>query len=40
MVYNTEKGSSLQKLRDKSQISGKRLLVILVIIVGNCEKRK
>ena len=37
MVYNTENGASLQKLRDKSQISGKK---IVDIVVGNCEKRK
>ena len=37
MVYhNTENGSSLQKLTDKSQISGKTV----DIIVGNWEKRK
>ena len=37
MVYNIEKGASLQKLPDKSQVSGKK---IVDIIVGNCEKRK
>ena len=36
MVYNTENGASLQKSPDKSQISGKK---IVDIIVGNCEKR-
>ena len=34
MVYNTENGASLQKLPDKSQISGK----IVDIFVGNSEK--
>ena len=28
MVYNTENGASLQKLPDKSQISGKKMLEI------------
>ena len=34
VVYNTENGASLQKLRDKSQILGKK---IVDIIAGNCE---
>ena len=37
MVYNTENGASLRKLPDKPQISGKK---IVDVIVGNCEKRK
>ena len=36
MVYNTGNGAWLQELPDKWQISGKRLVDI---IVGNCEKR-
>ena len=36
MVYNTENGTSLQKLPHKSQMSGK----IVDIIVGNWEKTK
>ena len=36
MVYNTKNGASLQELPNKWQISGKRLVDI---IVGNCEKR-
>ena len=30
MVYNTENGASLQKLPDKSQISGKNILLEIV----------
>ena len=37
MVCNTKNGPSLQKLPDKSQISGKK---IVDTIVGNWEKRK
>ena len=37
MLSDTENGASLQKLSDKSQISEKK---IVEIIVGNCEKRK
>ena len=36
MVYNTENGTSLQKLPDKLQISGERQ----DIVVGNSEKNK
>ena len=36
MVYNTGNGASLQKLPDKSQISGKK---IVDFIVGNWEKK-
>ena len=32
MVYNTENGASLQKLPDKSQISGKRQWILLLEI--------
>ena len=32
MVYNTENGASLQKSPDKSQISGKRMLILLLEI--------
>ena len=33
MVYNTENGALLQKLRDKSQISGKGQWILLLEIV-------
>ena len=36
MAYDTLNGASLQKLPDKSQISGKK---IVGIIAGNWEKR-
>ena len=32
MVYNTGNGASFQKLQDKSQISGKRLWILLLEI--------
>ena len=32
MVYDTENGASLQKLPDKSQISGKRWWILLLEI--------
>ena len=38
MVYNTGNGASLQKLLDKTQISGIKILGD--IIVGNLKKRK
>ena len=36
MIYNTENEASLQKLPDKSQISGKRQSILLLEI----EKKK
>ena len=38
MVYNTENGASLQKLQDKSQISGKREWTLLLEIVKKERK--
>ena len=38
MVYNTENGASLQKLPDKSQISGKRQWIFLLEIQKNESK--
>ena len=38
MVYNTENGASLQKLSDKSQISGKRQWILLLEIVKKESK--
>ena len=38
MVYNTENGASLQKLPDKSQISGKRQWILLLEIVKKESK--
>ena len=32
MVYNTGNGASLQKLPDKSQISGKRQCILLLLL--------
>ena len=40
MVYNTENGASLQKLPDKSQISGKRLWILLLEIEKKESKRR
>ena len=40
MVYNTENGASLQKLPDKSQISGKRQWILLLEIVKKESKTK
>ena len=37
MAYDTLNGASLQKLPDKSQISGKK---IVGIIAGNWKKKK
>ena len=38
MVYNTGNGASLQKLPDKSQISGKRQWILLLEIVKKESK--
>ena len=38
MLYNTENGASLQKLTDKSQISGKRQWILLLEIVKKESK--
>ena len=38
MLYNTENGTSLQKLSDKSQISGKRQWILLLEIVKKESK--
>ena len=38
MIYNTEIGASLQKLSDKSQISGKRQWILLLEIVKKESK--
>ena len=38
MVYNTENGASLQKLPDKSQISGEKEWILLLEIKKNESK--
>ena len=40
MVYNTENGASLQKLPDKSQISGKRQCILLLLLEMEKKERK